>query len=176
LLLDQRDTGSGWYATIPFANKDTLASPSNAAAAKPLSDSHVFYMQWRCFSSQVASHLTTLVLLLSAHMQTARQVLWRLESNRASTATVFSILFAWIDALLDFVLDKRRAHFLSLSATKRTTSVSTATMPEVASVSAGGSTNSNGRPPASHFPPSSVSQPVQERNGYVPSRLPALYA
>lgn len=64
MLLDSKDTSSSWYegATLeilPRMNDVKRASPSSGrvgqAVTKPLSDSHAFYMQWRCFSTQVSS-------------------------------------------------------------------------------------------------------------------------
>lgn len=154
LLLDHRDTNSAWYAAVPFTNKDGMAnafsdptidassvSGGSRNTVKLLSDSHVFCMQWRCFSSQV---------------------LRRLESNRASTVAMFAILFAWIDALLDFFLDKRRAQFLSLSTTKRSTAAAAGAPNEVASSpSLAGSSDGRSDTPV-HFPASS---PAPERSG-----------
>ena len=194
-MLDHRDTNSAWYAAVPFTNKDGTANafsdPTIDASSvsggsrntiKLLSDSHVFCMQWRCFSSQVsqsanvaplsfsffrslsfALFLLSVVFPFSSHAGGAHetaQVLRRLESNRASTVAMFSILFAWIDALLDFFLDKRRAQFLSLSTTKRSTAAGAPN--EVASSpSLAGSSNGRSDTPV-HFPASS---PAPERSG-----------
>jgi hypothetical protein len=185
LLLDHRDTNSAWYAAVPFTNKDGTANafsdPTIDASSvsggsrntiKLLSDSHVFCMQWRCFSSQVSQSANIALSfsflsfsLFSSHAGGAHetaQVLRRLESNRASTVAMFSILFAWIDALLDFFLDKRRAQFLSLSTTKRSTATAAGAPNEVASSpSLAGSSNGRSDTPV-HFPASS---PAPERSG-----------
>jgi hypothetical protein len=75
---------------------------------------------------------------------------------------MFAILFAWIDALLDFFLDKRRAQFLSLSTTKRSTAAAAGAPNEVASSPyLAGSSDGRSDTPV-HFPASS---PAPERSG-----------
>jgi hypothetical protein len=98
LLLDHRDSES-WYSNAPFASpasrgtdRRTGGSNSRVITVKPLSESHVFWMQWRCFSSQVLDSLA---------------------KSRAITFSLFTILFSWINALLTFFLDQRQTHFLA---------------------------------------------------------------